>query len=158
MSMVEHGVQEAGTGNALFSPVSILTTLNMLLLGTQGDTRTELLTALGNTPRPRHQADPPCPGYPRYTADVHAQFQAIIRSMNTDIGVTVATSNALFHQVQCGDRKRAGSHYNVVSVQVNFPIKQSFREELRRSYGSEVAIVPVDFTHRPRTTVRRING
>ena len=52
MSMVEHGVQEAGTGNALFSPVSILTTLNMLLLGTQGDTRTELLTALGNTPRP----------------------------------------------------------------------------------------------------------
>ena len=49
MSMVEHGVQEAGTGNALFSPVSILTTLNMLLLGTQGDTRTELLTALGNT-------------------------------------------------------------------------------------------------------------
>ena len=49
MSMVEHGVQEAGTGNALFSPVSILITLNMLLLGTQGDTRTELLTALGNT-------------------------------------------------------------------------------------------------------------
>ena len=49
MSMVKHGVQEAGTGNALFSPVSILTTLNMLLLGTQGDTRTELLTALGNT-------------------------------------------------------------------------------------------------------------
>ena len=49
MSMVEHRVQEAGTGNALFSPVSILTTLNMLLLGTQGDTRTELLTALGNT-------------------------------------------------------------------------------------------------------------
>ena len=45
-----------------------------------------------------------------------------------------------------------------MSVQVNFPIKQSFREELRRSYGSEVAIVPVDFTHRPRTTVRRING
>ena len=78
--------------------------------------------------------------------------------MNTDIGVTVATSNALFHQVQCGDWEYAGSHYNVVSVQVNFPIKQSFREELRRSYGSEVAIVPVDFTHRPRTTVRRING
>ena len=51
MSMVKHGVQEAGTGNALFSPVSILTTLNMLLLGTQGDTRTELLTALGNTLR-----------------------------------------------------------------------------------------------------------
>ena len=99
MSMVEHGVQEAGTGNALFSPVSILTTLNMLLLGTQGDTRTELLTALGNTPRPVTQANLPCPGYPRYTADVHAQFQAIIRSMNTDIGVTVATSNALFHQV-----------------------------------------------------------
>ena len=43
-------------------------------------------------------------------------------------------------------------------MQVNFPIKQSFRDERRRSYGSEVAIVPVDFTHRPRTTVRRING
>ena len=55
----------------------------------------------------------PCPGYPRYTADVHAQFQAIIRSMNTDIGVTVATSNALFHQVQCGDRNRAETHYIV---------------------------------------------
>ena len=78
--------------------------------------------------------------------------------MNTDIGVTVATSNALFHQVQCGDRKDAESPCNGVFVQVNFPIKQSFREELRRSYGSEVAIVPVDFTHRPRTTVRRING
>ena len=49
MSMVEHRVREAATGNALFSPVSILTTLNMLLLGTQGGTRTELLTALGNT-------------------------------------------------------------------------------------------------------------
>ena len=78
--------------------------------------------------------------------------------MNTDIGVTVATSNALFHQVQCGDRKHAESRYNGVSVQVNFPIKQSFRDELRRSYGSEVDIVPVDFTNRPRTTVRRING
>ena len=43
-------------------------------------------------------------------------------------------------------------------MQVDFPIKQSFRDELRRSYGSEVDIVPVDFTNRPRTTVRRING
>ena len=38
-------------------------------------------------------------GYPRYTADVHAQFSKIIQSMNKDIGVQVATSNALFHQV-----------------------------------------------------------
>ena len=37
-------------------------------------------------------------GYPRYTSDVHAQFNAIIQSMNKDIGVTVATSNSLFHQ------------------------------------------------------------
>ena len=56
-----------------------------------------------------------CPGYPRYTADVHAQFQAIIRSMNTDIGVTVATSNALFHQVQCGDWEYAEFQYYGVS-------------------------------------------
>ena len=34
-------------GNALFSPVSILTTLNMLLLGTVGQTRGEILEALG---------------------------------------------------------------------------------------------------------------
>ena len=38
-------------------------------------------------------------GYPRYTADVHAQFSKIIQSMNKDIGVQVAASNALFHQV-----------------------------------------------------------
>ena len=37
-------------------------------------------------------------GYPRYTADVHNQFKNIIKSMNRDIGVTVATSNSLFHQ------------------------------------------------------------
>ena len=36
-------------GNALFSPVSILTTINMLLLGTIGQTRTEILQALGLT-------------------------------------------------------------------------------------------------------------
>ena len=45
-------------------------------------------------------------GYPRYTADVHAQFSQIIQSMNKDIGVQVATSNALFHQVlNCRRRK-----------------------------------------------------
>ena len=38
-------------------------------------------------------------GYPRYTSQVHAQFQQIINSMNRDIGVTVETSNALFTQV-----------------------------------------------------------
>jgi len=124
MSMIEHQVVEEGTGNSIFSPLSILTTLNMLMLGTTGTTRTELLQALG---------------YPRYTADVHAQFKSIIQSMNKDIGVTVATSNALFHQV-------------------NFPIRDSFKQELKRNYGAEINIVPVDFTNRPRTTMRRMNG
>jgi len=124
MSMVDRAVREEGTGNALFSPVSIMTTLNMLLLGTTGLTRQEIITALG---------------YPRYTADVHAQFSQIIQSMNKDIGVQVATSNALFHQV-------------------NFPLRESFQAELRKSYGSEISIVPVDFINRPRTTLRRMNG
>ena len=84
MSMIKGGLKEPQSGNSLFSPVSILTTLNMLFLGTQGSTRTEIMTALG---------------YPRYTSDVHTQFQNIINSMNRDIGVTVATSNAMFHQV-----------------------------------------------------------
>ena len=48
MSMVENAVREEGTGNALFSPVSIMTTLNMLLLGTTGITRQEIISALGN--------------------------------------------------------------------------------------------------------------
>ena len=43
------------------------------------------------------------PGYPRYTSDVHQQFQNIIKSMNRDIGVTVATSNSLFHQENMTD-------------------------------------------------------
>ena len=47
MSMVDRAVREEGTGNALFSPVSIMTTLNMLLLGTTGLTRQEIITALG---------------------------------------------------------------------------------------------------------------
>ena len=47
MSMVENAVREEGTGNALFSPVSIMTTLNMLLLGTTGITRQEIINALG---------------------------------------------------------------------------------------------------------------
>ena len=48
MSMVDRAVREEGTGNALFSPVSIMTTLNMLLLGTTGLTRQEIITALGD--------------------------------------------------------------------------------------------------------------
>jgi len=124
MSMIKGGLKEPQSGNSLFSPVSILTTLNMLFLGTQGSTRTEIMTALG---------------YPRYTSDVHTQFQNIINSMNRDIGVTVATSNAMFHQV-------------------NFPIKESFKTELRNQYGQQMDIVPLDFTNRPRTTLRRMNG
>lgn len=59
--------------------------------------------------------------------------------MNRDIGVTVATSNSLFHQV-------------------DFPIKESYKRELLRNYGSEISLIPVDFTNRPRTTLRRVNG
>ena len=47
-------------------------------------------------------------GYPRYMADVHAQFSKIIQSMNKDIGVQVATSNALFHQVFNLERMQDG--------------------------------------------------
>ena len=47
LTLVRRGLRERTSGNALFSPVSILTTLNMLLLGTVGDTRTEILHALG---------------------------------------------------------------------------------------------------------------
>ena len=47
LTLVERGLVEPSSGNALFSPVSILTTLNMLLLGTTGTTRTEILRALG---------------------------------------------------------------------------------------------------------------
>lgn len=124
MSMIKGGLKEAGSGNSLFSPVSILTTINMLFLGTKGDTRTEVMDALG---------------YPRYTATVHTQFQNIINSMNRDIGVTVATSNALFNQV-------------------NFPVKASYKQSLQAHYGQEMDIVPLDFTNRPRTTLRRMNG
>ena len=89
-------------GNALFSPVSILTTINMLLLGTIGQTRTEIVRALGRchdvTKSRVTHIDIGMLGYPRYTSDVHQQFQNIIKSMNRDIGVTVATSNSLFHQ------------------------------------------------------------
>jgi len=123
LAMVKAGLKDL-TGNSLFSPVSILTTLNMLLLGTKGGTKDEIMQALG---------------YPRYTAQVHAQFQQIRNSMNRDIGVTVSTSNALF-------------------TQVGFNIQDSFKEELRRHYGEELQIVPLDFTSRPRTTLRRMNG
>ena len=46
LAMVKAGLKDP-TGNSLFSPVSILTTLNMLLLGTKGDTKNEIMTALG---------------------------------------------------------------------------------------------------------------
>eukprot|EP00092_Neocalanus_flemingeri_P102983 GFUD01131729.1.p1 GENE.GFUD01131729.1~~GFUD01131729.1.p1 ORF type:complete len:527 (+),score=142.23 GFUD01131729.1:57-1637(+) len=123
MAMVKVGLKDP-VGNSLFSPVSILTTINMLLLGTKGSTKDEIMQALG---------------YPRYSAQVHAEFQQIIKSMNNDIGVTVATSNALF-------------------TQVDFPIRESYKEELRRHYGEDIQIVPLDFTSRPRTTLRRMNG
>eukprot|EP00091_Calanus_sinicus_P023914 TRINITY_DN8321_c0_g1_i4.p1 TRINITY_DN8321_c0_g1~~TRINITY_DN8321_c0_g1_i4.p1 ORF type:complete len:474 (-),score=124.60 TRINITY_DN8321_c0_g1_i4:74-1495(-) len=123
MAMVKAGLKDP-SGNSLFSPVSILTTINMLLLGTKGGTKDEIIQALG---------------YPRYTAQVHAQFQSIINSMNTDIGVTVSTSNALF-------------------TQVGFPIRESYKVELRRHYGEDIQLVPLDFTSRPRTTLRRMNG
>jgi len=123
MSMIKSGLKDGSTGNSLFSPISILTTINMLLLGTQGRTQTEIQDALG---------------YPRYTSQVHQQFQQVIKSMNEDIGVTVATSNALF-------------------TQVNFPIKDTYKNELRRLYGDKVDVVPMDFAFRPRTTLRRMN-
>ena len=44
------------------------------------------------------------------------------------------------------------------NFEVNFPLRESFQSELRKNYGSEIAIVPVDFTNRPRTTLRRMNG
>ena len=47
MSMIENQVVEEASGNSLFSPVSILTTLNMLLLGTTGETRQEIIRSLG---------------------------------------------------------------------------------------------------------------
>jgi len=123
MAMIKSGLKDSSTGNALFSPISILTTINMLLLGTRGSTKTEILQALG---------------YPRYTSQVHEQFKQVIESMNRDIGVTVAISNALF-------------------TQVNFPIKETYKTELRQLYGDKIDIVPLDFTFRPRTTLRRMN-
>ena len=37
------------SGNSLFSPISILTTINMLMLGTKGTTKSEVLQALGQS-------------------------------------------------------------------------------------------------------------
>jgi len=124
MSMIKSGLKEEETGNSLFSPISILTTINMLLLGTKGNTKAEIIQALG---------------YPRYTSQVHTQFQQIIKSMNKDIGVQVVTSNALFTQVD------------------NFSVKPSYKTRLRQHYGKQVEIVPVDFTKRPRTALQRMN-
>jgi len=42
--------------------------------------------------------------------------------------------------------------------QVNFPVKQSYKDQLHQYYGEEVDIVPLDFTRRPRTTLIRMNG
>merc|ERR550519_2040845 len=122
LAMVKAGLKDSATGNSLFSPISILTTINMLMLGTKGTTKAEVLQALG---------------YPRYTSQVHAQFQQIINSMNRDIGVTVETSNALF-------------------TQTGFPIEQAFIDDLRRHYGNEIDLVPVNFA-RSRTALGLIN-
>jgi len=124
MSLIKSKLQEEETGNSLFSPISILTTINMLLLGTKGNTKAEILSALG---------------YPRYTSQVHTQFQHILKSMNNDIGVKVVTSNALFTQVD------------------NFAVKSSYKTRLRQHYGNQIEIVPVDFTKRPRTALQRMN-
>ena len=43
MGMVGRGLKDSATGNSLFSPVSILTTLNMLLLAVTGTTRDEMV-------------------------------------------------------------------------------------------------------------------
>ena len=48
MAMLEVGLKEPG-GNSLFSPMSILTTINMLLLGTKGQTKEEIMQALGDS-------------------------------------------------------------------------------------------------------------
>ena len=48
MSMIKVGLQDSN-GNSLFSPISILTTINMLLLGTKGTTKEEIMQALGTT-------------------------------------------------------------------------------------------------------------
>ena len=47
--LVRSGLYDPASGNALFSPLSILTTINMLLLGTTGTTRDQILTTLGKT-------------------------------------------------------------------------------------------------------------
>ena len=59
-------------------------------------------------------------GYPRYTADVHAQFKRIISSMNNDIGVKVATMNSFFHQV--------GLVMGMVSLGCNIIMFKIFRQ------------------------------
>jgi len=122
-ALVRSGLYEAGTGNALFSPISILTTLNLLLLATSGETNQQLRQTLG---------------YPRYTGVVHSQFQQIIKSMKNEIGVTLSSSNAIF-------------------TQVNFPISEQYKKELNYYYGSQVDIIPLDFTRRPQTTMRLMN-
>ena len=78
--------------------------------------------------------------------------------MNKDIGVQVATSNALFHQVLNCRRRIETKCYLNEYLEVNFPLRESFQAELRKNYGSEISIVPVDFINRPRTTLRRMNG
>lgn len=123
-ALVRGGLYEPATGNTLFSPVTILATLNMLLLGTTGTTRDQILTTLG---------------YPRYTGQVHHQFREVLQSMDQDIGVTVAASHAIFYQAR-------------------FPLQQSYRSELQEYYGDTLELVPLDFTRRPMTTMRIMNG
>lgn len=74
--------------------------------------------------------------------------------MNYDIGVKVATMNSFFHQV---NNPKEFQHKSFLNFQVNFPIRESFKQTLRKHYGEETTIVPVDFTNRPRTTLRIMN-
>jgi len=122
-SLIRENMYQGSTGNSLFSPISILTTLNMIFLGTSGTIHKEIRETFG---------------YPRYTGLVHSQFQEIIRSMNEDIGVQVNTLNAIFSQV-------------------NFPLSARYKRDLEQYYGSQVHIIPLDFTSRPMTTMRIMN-
>lgn len=122
--LVRGGLYDLSSGNSLFSPISILTTLNMLLMGTAGTTREEILTTLG---------------YPRYTGPVHYQFREVLHSMANEIGVSLATSHAIF-------------------CQARFPLQQTYRAELSEYYGDSMELVHLDFTRRPITTMRIMNG
>ena len=46
-SLIRSRLYEGSTGNSLFSPISILTALNILLLGTTGEIQQEMISTLG---------------------------------------------------------------------------------------------------------------